>query len=40
MSARVLRHYAWWLLPLSAAAIVALAGARLLTLGVRERSGS
>jgi diguanylate cyclase (GGDEF)-like protein len=39
MSASVLRRHSWWLLPLCAAAIVALIGARLITLSVRERSG-
>jgi diguanylate cyclase (GGDEF)-like protein len=36
--AGVLRRHSWWLLPLIAAAIVALIGARLVSLSVRERS--
>lgn len=38
MSAGVLRRHGWWLLPLCAAALVALIGARLVALNVRERS--
>ena len=38
MSAGVLRRHSWWLLPLCAAALVALIGTRLVTLNVRERS--
>jgi diguanylate cyclase (GGDEF)-like protein len=34
----VLRRYSYWLLPLIAGVLVALAGARLLTLSIRERS--
>jgi diguanylate cyclase (GGDEF)-like protein len=38
MSAGVMRRYSYWLLPLIAGTLVALTGARLLTLSVRERS--
>src|SRR5262249_3199595 len=38
MSAGVWRRHSWWLLPLVAATVVALIGARLVTLSVRERS--
>jgi diguanylate cyclase (GGDEF)-like protein len=38
MSTSVLRRHSWWLLPLCAAGIVGLIGARLITLSVRERS--
>jgi diguanylate cyclase (GGDEF)-like protein len=38
MSVSVLRRHSWWLLPLLAAATVALIGARLVSLSVRERS--
>ncbi|HKD53116.1 MAG TPA: EAL domain-containing protein [Steroidobacteraceae bacterium] len=38
MSAGVWRRHSWWLLPLLAATVVALIGARLVTLSVRERS--
>src|SRR5262249_8708602 len=34
----LLRRHSYWLLPLAAAALVALSGARLITLSVRERS--
>jgi diguanylate cyclase (GGDEF)-like protein len=38
MRVGLLRHHTYWLLPLLAAALVALLGARLITLSVRERS--
>ena len=38
MRVKVLRRHAWWLLPLLAAALVALIGTRLVALGVHERA--
>jgi diguanylate cyclase (GGDEF)-like protein len=38
MRPRLIRRYSHWLLPLIAGAVVALVGARLITLSVRERS--